>query len=71
MSQLTASKKQVSDTATGSNTWSVNPGGYSAVEDADPDYTMYSNSGPVTVTSGGQGTITIGKQAKLWLYIRL
>jgi hypothetical protein len=40
-------------------TYTVKPGTYSAVEGADTNYTFVSDSGPVTVGSGGSATITI------------
>ncbi len=40
-------------------TFTVNPGTYSAVEASDPDYTLVSNSGPVTVAPNKAAEITL------------
>lgn len=51
---------QTKDFGEGNNaTFNVNPGTYSASESAETNYTLLSNDGPATVTSGGTATITI------------
>jgi hypothetical protein len=45
--------------------FSVSPGTYGAVESADSNYTLVSNDGPATVTSGGTATIHIVNEQNL------
>jgi hypothetical protein len=49
-----------------SETWSVNPGSYSATEALDADYTFVSSlPSPATVVSGGSATITVTNKQKV------
>ena len=47
-----------------SNTWTVDPGSYSAIEVADGDYELVSISGPETVGSNGTATIYVVNKQK-------